>query len=147
TIDKSQNSLVHDALSPAAIELANFYLLLEEVASKLDIENLEGEELERFVYQRTGIRRKPATKATTIVIISGQEGAKVSKGDLVGAENIKFVIQEDKTIGETGQITVLVECELPGSIGNVPAGAIKYFPVSIPGVVDVYNPEAVTNGY
>ena len=147
TIDKSQNSLVHDALSPAAIELANFYLLLEEVANKLDVENLEGEELERFVYQRTGITRKPATKATTTVIISGQEGAKVKKGDLVGADTVNFISIEDKTIGPTGQMTVLVECEVAGTIGNVPAGAIRYFPVSIPGLTSVTNLEPVVNGY
>lgn len=147
TVDKTQNSLVHDALSPAAIEFALMYMELEEVANKLDVENLSGEELERVIYQRTGIKRKPATKATTVVTISGQEGAKVSKGDLVGSDAVNFISMEDKTIDITGRIEVLVECESPGAIGNVPAGAIKYFPVSIPGLVDVYNPEAVTNGY
>ena len=147
TTDKSQNSLVHDALSPAAIEFALMYMELEEVASKLDVENLEGEELERFIYQRTGIKRKPATKATTVVTISGQEGAKISKGDLVASDTIKFVSLEDKTIGPTGQMTVLVECEVAGTIGNVPAGAIRYFPVSIPGLTSVTNLEPVVNGY
>lgn len=147
TVDKTQNSLVHDALSPAAIEFALMYMELEEVANKLDVENLEGEELERFIYQRTGIKRKPATKATTVVIVSGQEGAKISKGDLVGADTVNFISLEDKTVGPNGQITVLVECEKVGTVGNVPAGVIKYFPVSIAGLVDVYNLEAVTNGY
>ena len=147
TIDKSQNSLVHDALSPAAIELANFYLLLEEVASKLDIENLEGEELERFVNQRTGIVRKPATKATTTVLITGQEGASISIGDLVASDTINFISLENKTIDSSGEATVLVECEVAGTIGNVPAGAIRYFPVSIPGLTSVTNLEPVVNGY
>ncbi len=147
TVDKTQNSLVHDALSPAAIEFALMYMELEEVANKLDVENLSGEELERFIYQRTGIKRKPATKATTVVTISGQEGAKISKGDLVGADTVNFISLEDKTVGPNGQITVLVECEKVGTVGNVPAGVIKYFPVSIAGLVDVYNLEAVTNGY
>lgn len=146
-VSKSEQSFIHDAIAPAAIKFAEVYIELETLANKLDIENLEGEELERFVYQRTGIRRKPATKATTIVTITGQEGAKISKGDLVGADTVNFISMEDKTIDITGRTEVLVECESPGTIGNVPAGAIKYFPVSIPGLVDVYNPEAVTNGY
>lgn len=147
TVDKSQNSLIHDALSPAAIEFANFYLQLEQLANKLDVEKIEGEELERFIYQRTGIKRKPATKATTTVIISGQAGAKVKKGDLVSTGDINFIIQEDKIIGESGKIEVLVECEQAGTIGNVPANSINKFPVSIAGIIDVYNPESVTNGY
>jgi uncharacterized phage protein gp47/JayE len=147
TTDKTQNSLVHDALSPAAIEFALMYMEIQEVADKLDVENLVGEELERYVYQHTGTKRKPATKATTVVIISGAEGAKIGKGDLVGADTVNFVSIEDKTINNTGQITVLVECEEYGSIGNVPANSINRFPVSIAGLVDVHNPNPVTNGY
>ena len=79
TVDKTQNSLVHDALSPAAIEFALMYMELEEVANKLDVENLSGEELERFVYKEQVPTRKPATKATEMVVISGSEGAKISK--------------------------------------------------------------------
>lgn len=145
--DKTEGSFFYDATKPAAIEFENAYIQLDKVETKLDIENLSGNELERFIYQRTGITRKTATKATTIVIISGQEGARISKGDLVALDTIKFVSLEDKTIGSTGQMTVLVECELAGTIGNVPAGAIKYFPVSIPGLTSVTNLEPVVNGY
>lgn len=147
TIDKSQNSLIHDALAPAAMEFANFTLQLEELRDKMDVENLEGEELERFVYQRTGITRKPATYATTIVIIRGQVGAKISKGDLIASDTVNFVSTEDKIIDSSGEITVLVECEQAGTIGNVPAGAINRFPVAITGLTSVTNLETVTNGY
>jgi len=146
-LDKTENSFIDNAISPAAIEFVNFNIQLETVQGKLDIENLTGDELTRFVYQHTGISRKPATKATTTVVISGQEGDKVKKGDLVSADAVNFVDTENKTIGESGQTSVLVECEQFGSIGNVPAGSINKFPVAISGLVNVYNPEAVTNGY
>ena len=146
-IDKSENKFINNAITPASIKFAETYMELDYIANKLDVENLEGEELEKFVYQRTGIKRKLATKAATVVTISGQEGASIKVGELVGADTVNFVSMEDKTIDNMGQMTVLVECEEYGTIGNVPAGAIKYFPVSIPGLVDVYNPEAVTNGY
>lgn len=145
--DKSEGLFPYDFSKAAAIEFENKNKEMQEIANKLDIENLTGEELERFIYQRTGITKKQATKATATVIITGQEGARISKGELVGADTVNFVSMEDKTIDITGRIEVLVECELVGSIGNVSAGAIKYFPVSIAGLVDVYNPEAVTNGY
>ena len=145
--DKSKGLFPYDFSKATAIEFVNFYLKLEDVKNKLDVENLSGEELERFIYQRTGITRKPATKATTVVIVSGQEGAKISKGDLVGADTVNFISTEDKTIDNTGQMTVTVECEVYGTIGNVPSGAIKYFPVSIAGLTSITNLEAVTNGY
>jgi len=146
-LDKGEHTFIHDSISAASIKFAESYINLNVVARKLDVENLEGEELEKFVYQRTGITRKPAVKATTTVIIMGQEGAKISKGDLVGADTVNFASLEDKTIDESGKMMVLVECEKAGNIGNVPAGAIRYFPISIPGLTSVTNPEAVTNGY
>jgi uncharacterized phage protein gp47/JayE len=146
--DKSKGLFPYDFSKATAIEFVNFYLKLEDVKNKLDVENLSGEELERFVYQRTGtVTRKPATKATEMVVISGSEGAKISKGDLVGADTVNFISTENKTIDATGQMRVIVECEEYGTIGNVPAGTINSFPVSIPGLVDVYNPEPFTNGY
>jgi uncharacterized phage protein gp47/JayE len=146
-LDKREGSFIWDALAPAAMEFTNAYLKLQELADKLDVEKLEGEELERFVYQRTGIQRKPATKATATVIISGQQGAIMPQGALVASSTVNYIAQEEVVIGESGQASAVVECEKEGSIGNVPAGAINQFPVSLPGLVDVYNPEPVTNGY
>jgi uncharacterized phage protein gp47/JayE len=147
-IDKTENKFINNAITPAAIKFAETYIGLDYIASKLDVENLEGEELERYVYQHTGtVIRKPATKATTVVTISGQEGASIKVGNLVAADTVNFISTEDKTVGPNGQIEVLVECESPGTIGNVPAGAIKYFPVSIPGLTSVTNTEPITNGY
>ena len=146
-VDKTENKFINNAITPAVIKFTETYVDLDVLANKLDVENLEGEELEKFIYQRTGIERKPATKSTTIVTITGQEGAKISKGDLVGADTVNFISTEDKSMDNTGQMTVLVECELPGAIGNVPAGAIKYFPVSIAGLTSVTNPDSAVNGY
>ena len=84
TVDKTENSIVHDALSPAAIEFQNAYVELDYVAGKIDVENLEGEELEKFIYQRTGtVERKLATRASEKVIVSGQEGSVIKTGDMV----------------------------------------------------------------
>lgn len=145
--DKSKGLFPYDFSKATAIEFENKGREIQEVANKLDVENLFGDELERFINQRTGQERKPATKSTTIVTITGQEGAKITFGDLVSADTVNFISTEDKIIDNTGQMTVLVECEEYGTIGNVPAGAIKYFPVSIAGLTSVTNLEAVTNGY
>lgn len=147
TVDKTQNSLIHDAVSPACIEIANFYLQLEKISEKLNIENLTENELDQFVYSRTGLKRKLASRASTKVIISGQDGTKIKKGDLVSSDSVNFYSIEEKTIGESGFIEIIVECEELGTIGNVQKNAINSFPVLLPGVIDVYNPENVCNGY
>lgn len=145
--DKNTGSFIYDATRPGAIEFELKQKKIQEILDKQDVEKLSGDELERCIHQRTGIKRKPATKATTTVIISGSVGAVVNEGDLVASDTVNFVVNETKTIGESGQVSVTVECEEFGSIGNVPVGAINHFPVSIMGLVDVYNPEKVTNGY
>lgn len=145
--DKSKGSFFYDATKPAAIEFLNAYSKIEDTKTKLYIENLEGKELERFINQRTGMTRKPATKASTIVTINGVEGANIKKGDLVSSDTVKFISLEDKVIDSTGVMNVLVECEECGTIGNLPVGAIKYFPMSIAGLTGVTNIEAINNGY
>ncbi|MDI9412777.1 MAG: baseplate J/gp47 family protein [Bacillota bacterium] len=147
TIDKSENSLVFDTLSPASMEIAHLYTVLEAVAAKMDIENLQGEELERHIYQRSGLERKPATKARTTVIIAGEPGTSISRGDLVGTETRFFTVLESQVVGAEGIAEVEVESEVAGENGNVPAEAIKRFPVAIPGLTSVINPEPASGGY
>lgn len=147
TFDKSQNSFLHDAIAGTALEMASLYMALEFMSKKLDIENLEGEELNRFIYQRTGLKRKSATYATTEVTIRGEEGTVIERGELVTSGNINFEIVESKQIDVNGIAQVVVKASEAGSIANVPKGAIDSFPVTINGIVSVANKESVTNGY
>lgn len=145
--DKGENQFPYDFSKAVAIEIKDKENQLEKVKEKLNVDNLHGEELDKYIYQRTGLVRHPATYATTTVLIKGQEGASISKGDLVASDTVNFVSLEDKIIDSTGEMLVEVQCEEPGVIGNVPIGAIRYFPTTIPGLVSVINLEAVTNGY
>ena len=47
SIDKRQGSIIYDALAPAAAELTQAYIYVDFVVAKLDVENLEGDELDR----------------------------------------------------------------------------------------------------
>lgn len=145
--DKTRGSFLYDATKPAAIEFEIKNDEILEVKAKLDVENLFIDELERFINQRTGITRKLATKSTTIVVISGQEGSRIRIGDLVSSETVNFLSLENKIIGPSGLINVFVECNEFGNIGNVPVGAINRFPITIPGLISVINEETVANGY
>ena len=146
TVDKSENSIVHDAISPAAIEFQNSNIELNYVAGKIDLENLEAVELERFINQRTGIKRKASTRATTILSVSGEEGTVINTNDIFSTDNeVDFSPTENYVINETGLIKINVECLDDGSVGNVPSNSI--IKVNISGVVDVYNENKVVNGY
>ncbi|WP_312129621.1 baseplate J/gp47 family protein [Lysinibacillus capsici] len=145
--DKSKGNFVYDITKPVAVEFAKQQEKIAAVQEKLDVEKLTGDELTRTVYQRTGIIRKPATQSTTTVIVSGTAGTLVKVGELVGTETILYTVIEEAILNESGFAHIRVQCNEFGQIGNVPANAIKNFPASINGLVNVYNPESVTNGY
>lgn len=145
--DKSSGAFIWDATKATAPEFRKQQERADEIEAKMDVENLHGDELTKFVYQRTGRKRKLATKATGRVIISGAAGSEINIGDLVGTDTVSYEVLDPAVIDESGQVSVLVAAEQYGAVGNAPAGAINRFPVSISGLVDVYNPEPFTNGY
>ncbi|UPW82719.1 baseplate J/gp47 family protein [Lysinibacillus sp. Ag94] len=146
--DKSKGNFIYDATKPAAVEFSKQQVKIAQVQDKLDVEKLTGDELTRTVYQRTGQSRKPATKATTTVIISGTSGTPVKVGELVGTEtSLLYTVIEEAKLNESGFAHVRIQCNEFGQIGNVPANTITSFPVSINGLINVYNPDPVVNGY
>lgn len=146
TYDKTEGSFFYDAEKPVAIELESAYAEQNEILNKGFVDTATDTFLERItsVY---GIYRKLATKSTTTVTITGTIGALITIGDKVASDLVNFTFTEDKVIDATGIVTVIVECATAGTIGNVPIGAIKYFPITLAGLVSVTNTVAVTNGY
>lgn len=145
--DKSKGNFVYDVTKPVAVEFAEQQKKIATVQEKLDIEKLTGDELTRTVYQRTGISRKPATQATTTVIVSGTAGTTVKVGELVGTDTLLYTVIEEAILNESGFAHVRIQCNEFGQIGNVPANTIVNFPASINGLVNVYNPDPVVDGY
>ncbi|MBW9154853.1 baseplate J/gp47 family protein [Clostridium tagluense] len=144
--DKTEGSFFHDAEIPIAIELEKFYKEQEEQWNRGYADTATDKDLEKIVGDY-GITRKTATKATSVVIITGTIGSIITKGDKVASDSIEFVFMENKIIDATLQVSVNVECENEGIIGNIPIGAIKFFPVTLAGLVSVTNPTNITNGY
>ncbi|WP_407310907.1 baseplate J/gp47 family protein [Desulfosporosinus sp. SB140] len=143
-VDKSEGSLVYDALSPASIEIANQETNLDAVAAKFDLSNLSGDELATRIYQRTGKTRNPATYANTDVTITGN--GTINVGDLVQTPGgVQFESSEQKII--SGSESINVQALITGSSGMVPANQITQFPVAIPGLVSVTNPNPTQDGF
>jgi len=144
--DKSRGSFFYDATKPVAIELEKSYIEQDETIKRGFVETSYNIYLDRKVAEQ-GIARKPPTKATTIVEITGAPGTQISVGSRVASDTVTFIVKENKIIGVDGKVNILVECEQFGSIGNVPQGIIRFFPVTIAGLTSVTNLNNVTNGY
>lgn len=144
--DKSKGSFFSDIAKTHAIEFAEQNKASEGILDKAFIDTSYGNYLDRKVIEQ-GLIRKQATQATGDVIITGQEGAEIKAGDKVASDTVTYTIKEDKIIDSRRNIAVKVESDEFGSKGNCPVGAIKYFPITISGVVAVTNTEKIDNGY
>lgn len=144
--DKTTGSFFYDTIKPVAIELETLHEKADDILDKCFVGTCEGDYLDRKCSEQ-GIYRKQATKSTGKVKVTGIVGAKIKKGNLVSSDNVNFIFQEDKIIDETKKAIILVQCEEYGIIGNVPVGAIKYFPKTLEGLHSVYNEDPLNNGY
>lgn len=146
--DKSDGSFIYDSTKPSAIECAAIQKQIEDVEKKLDVMNLSGDDLTRFIYSRTGIKRKLATYANDLLKVIAAEGTSISKGDIASTTSgVLYEFAEDVTIDETGLAFTKIICQSPGAIGNAPANTITVLPITIDGVVSITNPNSITNGY
>lgn len=144
--DKTEGSFFYDVEMPVAIELETAYSNQDVIMDRGFADTAIDIYLDKIVSEQ-GIVRKAATYATTTVTITGTEGSIISIGDKVSSDIVNFISLEDKVIDITGIATVNVICEVSGNTGNVPVATIKYFPVTIPGLISVTNNVTVTNGY
>lgn len=145
--DKSKGSWTSDVQKSVATELNEHEQKVIDITNKLNVENLVGEELTRFVYQRTGIKRREATFASGEVLITTTAPATINEGDLVAADDVFYRVSETVTFNSAGQFYVFASCTQAGTIGNVPVGAINAFPVTLSNISAVTNERAFSTGY
>lgn len=144
-LDKREGSFIWDALSPAALELAQAYMQLDLVLQFGFAQTTHGKYLD-YRGQEHGVTRLPATKATGQVIVTGQDGAEVPEGSLFSTQSgIQFETTTAAII-TSGTVTVNVIAVQAGKAGNVPAGAINTIPVSLQGVTSVTNSNPTAGG-
>lgn len=141
---KSVGFPMYDILNAFAIASEPIYTILERTAKELDADNLTGVFLDRFIGQRKGLIRKPATYASVSLTITGS--GIIHKGDLFQTESgLTFEAVETKEINQTGQ--VLAKCTVSGAIGNVLSGEINTISASILGILGVRNEQKAEGGY
>lgn len=113
-IDKREGTFIYDALAPAAAELAQMYIELENVTNMSFADTATGDFLTRRTAER-GISRSPATKA----IRKGIFNIVVPLNSRFSIEGIIYKVIENLSNNESK-----LECEENGYIGNIYSGTL-----------------------
>ncbi|MDQ0112320.1 baseplate J/gp47 family protein [Paenibacillus harenae] len=125
-IDKSEGSIIYDALAPIAMQLwieeSKFRSILEQAFAV----TAEGRFLD-LIAKDYGLERTPAAAAMVELAFTGIVNAVIPDGTSVGIENsdISFATIGDAVIGSGGRTTVMARCKQAGAIGNVNADTIR----------------------
>jgi len=143
--DKLAGSFFYDALMPAAIVLEGIYADIAKILPHAFAKTATGIYLDYKVAEQ-GLIRKEAAKAAGTVTVSGNNGAVIKVGDKVSSDTVTFTVTQSGTI-TNGSVTVPVECDMAGAVGNLPAGTINRFPVTLSGIISVTNTEPTSGGY
>ena len=137
-------SYTYDIEKAHAIEFENAYDRMDRLKQQSHASTATGKYLEKCVSD-FGIKRKSSTSSGGYVTIIKDVDAVVKAGDKVAAGNVIFNITD--TVTTTGEsCTVPVICDVAGSQGNVKAGYINRFPVTLPGLKSVRNTHPTTGG-
>ncbi len=142
--EKTAGYLIYDVTEAIGQEMDEVDTVIAETNAKLDIDNLTGDELTKFVSQRRGITRKAATYAVGTVTVKGT--GTVALGDIFETVNgVQFEATSEVEVTETG--TVPIKAKVTGTSGNVGATSINQMPVTIAGISECTNEEATAEGY
>lgn len=144
--DKTVGSFFYDLLRPVAVRMYVLLSKIDTLPNEVFALTAVGEYLDRKVYEQ-GIERRAAEYAKGTVTITGRAGEVIRAGAKVAAENILFSVDETASIPDSGTIDVNATCMTGGAVGNVRAGTINRFPVTLPGIYSVTNNEPFEGGY
>ena len=142
--EKTAGYLLFDMTEAVGLELDEMDGNLINVQNMFDVNNLTGDDLTRFVYQRKGVARKAPGYASGIVTVTGTGTVEI--GDLFETENgVQFAASETVSIAGSGDVPVIAV--VAGASGNVGTGAVNDMPVTISGISAVTNSAPITGGY
>ena len=143
---KNAGTYTYDINAAFSEEFANAYDEIDEVERQSHPSTATGEKLGELVQNYGMEGYKNATISSGEVTLRGDTSAVAPAGSKVAAGNVIFSITDEATIGAEGTVTVGVIADVAGSQGNVSAGAINRFPITIPGFIGVTNSSATMGG-
>lgn len=146
-LDKSEGSIIYDALAPIAMQLwieeSKFRSILEQAFAV----TAEGRFLD-LIAKDYGLERTPAAAAVVELEFTGVINAVIPDGTSIGIENsdISFATVGDAVIGSTGRTTVTARCKQAGAIGNVNADTIRLLFDPVKDIWTVNNSRPASSG-
>lgn len=142
---KSAGFFPWDYARALSFELKRIWDKLAYLCKLGDLNNYEYDDLVKFVYQRRGIVATTETYSTGAIKIKNGSGL-ITKGDIFETSGgVQFESLETKEVN-TGD-SVLAQCLIAGSTGNVPADSIIKMPYTIPGIIEITNEAPFQGGY
>ncbi|MDU7244985.1 MAG: baseplate J/gp47 family protein [Clostridiales bacterium] len=164
TVDKSENAMVWDAVSAGALIAYELEVFAKRAFDLMDIENNHGDDLNRFVFQRTGIMRRPPMQAVGILKVTYSRSP-LSLGPLTLTRKDRLSDGEhlfrpskavtfdgfsgaDSNIREQTKL-VAVESIVAGNIGDIPPNTEFIVPEAHGAykAIKATNPETIYTGY
>jgi uncharacterized phage protein gp47/JayE len=141
-LDTAQATVLWRILSPIANELAEAYVQLARVIWLRSLigpvgQRAWGPYLDELGEQEMGVLRNSTVRARYAVTFTGPPGTLLAQGTTVGSASppLEWDVVVGTVLGSDGSGGALVECRTPGTIGNVPAGAInRVLTTGLPGV-------------
>ena len=117
TFDKREGSVIYDALAPAALELQNMYIELDNVLNESFADTASLPYLVRRAAEK-GINQIPATPAV-LKVISTPSSIEIPIGSRFSLNELNYFITEKLADGE-----YKIQCETFGVVGNSQFGNI-----------------------
>ena len=114
SFDKREGSVIYDALAPAAVELQNMYIELDNVLNETFADTQSRPYLIKRVAER-GI--KP--KSSTFAIRQGEFNINVPIGSRFSLNTLNYV-----TIEKISDGVFKLQCETEGNVGNIESGTL-----------------------
>ena len=116
-MDKREGSVIYDAVAPAALELANFYVALDMVLDEVFAESASYYYLIKRASER-GMLPKEETNAILLMRVVPAE-TKISVGDRFNRDELNYTVT---SIIDGNAGTYQVQCETAGIVGNQQLG-------------------------
>jgi len=145
-VGKRQGDIAYDLSDPAAQELAQAYIALDQTLGYAFLNEDMPSDLLTLAASDFGVDRKPAVVAKGEVTLSGPQGQLVPKSTQVRTDDgIYFQTIVDVTL-TSGTAKTLVEAVDGGTAGNVDIGEINTVVGDLAGVLTVINESAYDTG-
>lgn len=135
-METSENSTYGKLLRLQCKPYAELLELAEQIYLSAFPNTAQGISLDRLC-KLAGLQRNPATHSEHQIIVQGKAGTIIEMGFLVAAGDVVFHTINYYEIDSDGTVTVTVECNDAGSIGNVPVGSINKIVNPVTGVTGI----------